>query len=679
MAKLLHLEAAKVAKTFRHDRVTDIHVLLAWVVNFEELALDNVEIIRVNLRERAKQLIDLGLATRSESPDLEITPEAREYLTLIAGKTSDSSLFLELLGKSGVSDEYISLMGDSEVQSENRPGKARGLKASMKALDEMVGLKDVKDKVKKLVAVAELDAEKARQNLPTAEPGLNLIFSGDPGTGKTTVARIVGEIYKGLGLLSKGHVVEVSKQDLVGRYIGETDHKTSEVIKKALGGVLFIDEAYSLAQEDAGGYGAEAVATIVKAMEDHRSDLAVIVAGYSEPMLKFIQSNDGLKSRFSDTLYFQNYNESELLTIFTNMAKDHKIKVKDDVVTALQRHFSRNQTSGSNGNGRYVRKLFAKMWENMGVRAMDDGVIEPHEIEAFQDSDVPNSLESQERKVTLEDALAELDSLVGLENVKAKVRELVARVKMQVALDAANRPAIPVSLNMLFTGDPGTGKTTVARIISKIYQAIGVLPRGHLVEVGRQDLVAQYIGQTAPMTQDKINAAMGGVLFIDEAYTLAPRSEKDFGSEAIATLIQSMENFRGYFSVIAAGYTMEMKAFVDANPGFKSRVDTEIDFPNYTKAELLEIFSRLAQEHLMEVDEDVLEAVRKHLLDNETGGAAGNARYVRKLFEVCQTNVALRGSEHNFAIEVISKFVPEDVPARLYSNTKQPIGFQLNQ
>ena len=473
--------------------------------------------------------------------------------------------------------------------------------------------------------------------------------------------------------------MEVGKQDLVGRYIGETDHKTSEVIKKALGGVLFIDEAYSLAQEDAGGYGAEAVATIVKAMEDHRSDLAVIVAGYSEPMLKFIQSNDGLKSRFSDTLYFQNYNESELLTIFTNMAKDHKIKVKDDVVTALQRHFSRNQTSGSNGNGRYVRKLFAKMWENMGVRAMDDGVIEPHEIEAFQDSDVPNSLESQERKVTLEDALAELDSLVGLENVKAKVRELVARVKMQVALDAANRPAIPVSLNMLFTGDPGTGKTTVARIISKIYQAIGVLPRGHLVEVGRQDLVAQYIGQTAPMTQDKINAAMGGVLFIDEAYTLAPRSEKDFGSEAIATLIQSMENFRGYFSVIAAGYTMEMKAFVDANPGFKSRVDTEIDFPNYTKAELLEIFSRLAQEHLMEVDEGVLEAVRKHLLANETGGAAGNARYVRKLFEVCQTNVALRGSEHNFAIEVISKFVPEDVPARLYSNTKQPIGFQLNQ
>jgi hypothetical protein len=131
--------------------------------------------------------------------------------------------------------------------------------------------------------------------------------------------------------------------------------------------------------------------------------------------------------------------------------------------------------------------------------------------------------------------------------------------------------------------------------------------------------------------------------------------------------------------VIAAGYTMEMKAFVDANPGFKSRVDTEIDFPNYTKAELLEIFSRLAQEHLMEVDEGVLEAVRKHLLANETGGAAGNARYVRKLFEVCQTNVALRGSEHNFAIEVISKFVPEDVPARLYSNTKQPIGFQLNQ
>lgn len=679
MAKLLHLEAAKVAKNFRHDRVTDIHVLLAWVINFEELMLDNVEVIRVNLRERAKQLIQLDIVKASDSPDLEITQAARECLAQIVGKTADSSLFLELLANTGVSAEYISLMGEHSDKTPSGTGKARSLKASIKALDDMVGLKDVKDKVRKLVAVAELAAEKERLKAPNAEPALNLIFSGDPGTGKTTVARIIADVYKGLGLLSKGHVVEVSKQDLVGRYIGETDHKTSEVIKKALGGVLFIDEAYSLAQEDAGGYGAEAIATLVKAMEDHRKDLAVIVAGYSEPMLQFIQSNDGLKSRFSDTLYFQNYNEGELLTIFRNMAKDHKISVRDEVVTALQRHFQRNQTSGANGNGRYVRKLFAKMWENMGVRAMEDGVIEAHEIEAFQDSDVPSSLESQERKVTLEDALAELDSLVGLENVKTKVRELIARVRMQVALDAANRPALPVSLNMIFTGDPGTGKTTVARIISKIYQAIGVLPRGHLVEVGRQDLVAQYIGQTAPTTQAKINAAMGGVLFIDEAYTLAPSSEKDFGPEAIATLIQSMENFRGYFSVIAAGYTMEMKAFVDANPGFKSRVDTEIDFPNYTKAELLEIFLRLAQDNLMEVDDKVKEAIRKHLVSNETSGAAGNARYVRKLFEVCQTNVALRGAEHNYDIEVISKFAPADVPARLYSNAKQPIGFQLNQ
>ena len=679
MAKLLHLEAAKVAKNFRHDRVTDVHVLLAWVLNFDELVLDNVEVIRVNLRERTKQLIDLGIVERSESPDLEITTEARDFLTQIVGKSADSELFLELLAKTGVSAEYISLMGDHADQSTSGTGKARSLKASIKALDEMVGLKDVKEKVKKLIAVAELAAEKERLKKPAAEPGLNLIFSGDPGTGKTAVARIIADIYKGLGLLSKGHVVEVSKQDLVGRYIGETDHKTSEVIKKALGGVLFIDEAYSLAQEEAGGFGAEAIATLVKAMEDNRKDLAVIVAGYSEPMLKFLQSNDGLKSRFSDTLYFQNYNEVELLTIFKNMAKDHKIGVNEEVVNSLQRHFQRNQTSGANGNGRYVRKLFAKMWENMGVRAMEDGVIEPHEIEAFQETDVPSSLESQERKVTLEDALAELDALVGLENVKTKIREIIARVKMQVALDAVNRPAIPVSLNMLFTGDPGTGKTTVARIVSKIFQAIGVLPRGHLVEVGRQDLVAQYIGQTAPMTQAKINAAMGGVLFIDEAYTLAPNSEKDFGPEAIATLIQAMENYRGYFSVIAAGYTMEMKAFVDANPGFKSRVDTEIDFPNYTKEELLEIFLRLAQENLMDVADSVKEAVRKHLVSNETGGPAGNARYVRKLFEVCQTNVALRGAEHNFDIAVISNFVPADIPARLYSNAKQPIGFQLNQ
>jgi SpoVK/Ycf46/Vps4 family AAA+-type ATPase len=679
MAKLLHLESAKVAKNFRHDRVTDIHVLLAWVLNFEDLVLDNVEVIRVNLRERGKQLLDLGLVERSESPDLEITALARDYLTRIAGKTDDASLFLELLSQSDVSAEYISLSGEHADATANKPGQNRNLKASLKALDDMVGLKDVKEKVKKLVAVAEMAAEKVRKGQPAAEPGLNLVFSGDPGTGKTTVARIIGDVYRGLGLLSKGHVVEVSKQDLVGRYVGETDHKTSEVINKALGGVLFIDEAYSLSQEGAGGFGAEAIATLVKAMEDNRQDLAVIVAGYSEPMLQFIQSNDGLKSRFSDTLYFQNYSEKDLLTIFKNMASDHKVRVPNEVSTSLERHFSRNQTSGSNGNGRYVRKLFARMWENMSVRAMQDGEINTKEIDAFKESDVPSSLESQERKITLVDALAELDALVGLDNVKAKVRELIARVQMQIRLDAANRPTIPVSLNMLFTGDPGTGKTTVARIISKIYQAIGVLPRGHLVEVGRQDLIAEYIGQTAPKTQAKIDASMGGVLFIDEAYTLAPRSEKDFGPEAIATLIQSMENLRGYFSVIAAGYTMEMKAFVDANPGFKSRVDNEIVFPNYTKEELLEIFLRIASENQMGVDDSVREAVRSHLHSNETGGAAGNARYVRKLFEACYTNVALRGAENNYDIDVLSKFISSDVPPRLYENAKQQIGFQLNQ
>jgi SpoVK/Ycf46/Vps4 family AAA+-type ATPase len=229
---------------------------------------------------------------------------------------------------------------------------------------------------------------------------------------------------------------------------------------------------------------------------------------------------------------------------------------------------------------------------------------------------------------------------------------------------------------LVFTGDPGTGKTTVARIVANIYQALGVLPRGQLVETGRQDLVASFVGQTAPKVQAKVDEASGGVLFIDEAYSLTNGGFNDFGSEAIATLVQLMENRRGSFAVITAGYKEEMKFFLEANPGLKSRMDNEIFFPNYSKDELVEIFTSIAKGKNIEVTTDVESALRAHFGNNETGGANGNGRYVRKLFEKMYALMATRASAHDFDLGMLSKFEPEDIPAKLHEGKSgAPIGF----
>jgi SpoVK/Ycf46/Vps4 family AAA+-type ATPase len=675
---MIQTASAKVARDFRHDRVTDIHVLLGWLESEPDLLEVNEEIIRVNLREKLKRLPDEGLVKRSSGTDLAITERAREYLLLIDTDGNKSQTFLKLLNRSGIDDKDVHIESSPATTATELPGhKLPTLEESLAKLNALVGLDDVKAKVQRLVDFQKVSAERQRKNLPVQAAGLNLVFSGDPGTGKTSVARIIADIYRGLGLLPTGKLVEVSKQDLVADFSGQTPAKTMSKINEALGGVLFIDEAYSLVESETGGYGAESIATLVKAMEDNSTNLAVIVAGYTEPMMKFIKSNPGLQSRFSNQIFFANYSSPQLLEIFSNMCADHKIKAGDEVLKIVRKHLERNPTSGSNGNGRYVRKLFAQAYENMSVRAMADGIIEDHEITEFQPEDIPNSLEQHSKLFTLSEALDQLDSLIGLDNVKTKIKELVAITKAEVVRGEADQPEIGGSLNLVFTGDPGTGKTTVARIVANIYQALGVLPRGQLIETGRQDLVASFIGQTAIKVQNKVDEATGGVLFIDEAYTLTGNERgNDFGPEAIATLVQLVENRRGTFALIVAGYKDEMKFFLEANPGLKSRMDNEIFFPNYTNSELLEIFKSISGAKMIEISEAVEAALLIHFSQNQTGGANGNGRYVRKLFEKAYALMATRASEHDFDLVMLSKFEPEDIPAKLYEDKSAArIGF----
>ena len=233
---------------------------------------------------------------------------------------------------------------------------------------------------------------------------------------------------------------------------------------------------------------------------------------------------------------------------------------------------------------------------------------------------------------SLEEALNELSSLEGLASVKQQVSDKADEIKVSLLRLGQGLPVPDMSNHLVFTGNPGTGKTTVARIIGKIYKALGVLSSGHLVEVDRSDLVAGYVGQTALKTKDVINRAKGGVLFIDEAYTLKGEGN-DFGQEAIDTLNKLMEDYRDDLVVIAAGYGDEMKPFIDSNPGLRSRFRTFIEFPDYSGKELYNIFLGLLQKNRYMVTEDAGKCIYKYLMNKELNKFKGNARDVRNMFE----------------------------------------------
>lgn len=265
----------------------------------------------------------------------------------------------------------------------------------------------------------------------------------------------------------------------------------------------------------------------------------------------------------------------------------------------------------------------------------------------------------------ISNTIFELNSLIGLDNIKEEVRALTALAKVRKKKIELGVPVTPNSLHMVFIGNPGTGKTTVARLIGYIYKNIGLLNNGHIVETSRKDLIGQYVGHTAPLVEKKFKEAEGGILFIDEAYSLTTyNGTNDFGSEAIQTLLKLMEDDRQNTVVIVAGYPDEMKKFINSNPGLQSRFSTYINFEDYSTEQLLSIFKLFVQkdEHNLT---DAAFAKLSFILEEKFGnsGNEGNARYIRNLYERVQKKQAERLSNTNLTTKYeLSTITDEDIP-----------------
>ncbi len=536
-----------------------------------------------------------------------------------------------------------------KVDSTSPESESVTLESVLEELNIIIGLENVKKTVRDVIDYLEFMQERKSQGLE-ADSGIviNASFLGNPGTGKTTVARLMGKIYKALGLLPEGKVIEVDRAALVGQYVGETAQKTDKIIEEAIGNVLFIDEAYTLTPPGKeNDFGTEAIEILLKRMEDKKDQFFVIVAGYPNEMQSFFNSNPGLKSRFTHNFEFEDYQPDELFKIFMLLAKQGEYRLNNDAGKILNKAFinlyrNRDDTFG---NEREVRRIFEEAKMCLSKRYLKTPKHEKtkEKLVTITAEDISETLAPVQKKSEvvipineemLSEALMELDKLTGLTSIQTEVREMVKLARYYHSIN--ERLSDKFNSHIVFLGNPGTGKTTVARIIVQIYAALGILPKGHLVEADRQGLVAAHIGGTAEKTKTAIDKSMGGVLFIDEAYTLVKEgNSSDFGQEAIDTLLKRMEDDRGKFIVIAAGYTNEMNSFLESNPGMKSRFNKVFHFEDYTPDELLEIFRRISKSNKLQLDSDANNELLKHFqkIYRERDKHFGNARIVRNLFD----------------------------------------------
>ena len=537
-------------------------------------------------------------------------------------------------------------------------------------LNGMVGLAGVKKEISNLAAFLNLQIRRGETN---TFQGKHYVFTGNPGTGKTTVARIMADVFRTLGILSRGQLIEADRSKLVAGFAGQTAIKTNQLIDSAMGGVLFIDEAYTLKSNDQDSFGAEAIDTLLKRLEDDRGKFICIVAGYTDNMHDFIDTNPGLKSRFTQTIHFDDYTPDELTQIFLNLAKGKNFTVDEETRGTIHRQFEQLylRRDKNFGNAREARRIFDQAVEKQSqrlVNMMGDPNFKDEDMYRITSADL--AVEAAAKARPLDEVLNELDEFIGMRSVKNMIRRLAVQsmfMKQRAAMGAGS--VQQMAMNFILTGNPGTGKTSVARKMGEVLQAMDILPTSRVIEASRATLVGKYMGETPKIVNNMCDKAMGGILFIDEAYTLSSDNDM-YGKEAIDTLMKRMEDDRGKFVVIAAGYKDDMETFLNVNPGLASRFSHKMHIDDYNEDELLAIYKKMAAKDNYKLSPEaefkLMDVICRMVVSKNE--SFGNAREMRNMLDATIQQLSMRVSnlpQDAVTQETYQLIMPEDIKETL--------------
>ena len=530
---------------------------------------------------------------------------------------------------------------------------SEGVPDAEEALNSLIGLENVKKQVRTMRNRIDFYGDESKRL-----SGNHMIFMGSAGTGKSSVARIITRILYDYGYIHANRIVEIDGDYLKSTYVGGTGKRTQAIVDYAAGGVLFIDEAYLLFDAKASGSaGTEATGVLLKAMEDMRDDIVVIMAGYEDPMTRLIASNEGFASRIRHRFYFEDYTTDELMQIFdlflSKSSGNHTYEVDDHARELVRGYFDAERGRAGFGGARAVRNavdaimdIHADNFISGDGAELDrwritaaDGERFAEQMRELAGADSRNMMAamhidesiisaSELKQHTHEapaDVTSELASLVGLESAKAELEALRAQSEFWAGKGVAMG-------HMAFLGAPGTAKSTMAGIVTACLHDMGYIRDRRYVDVNGDFFRGAYVGHTGKRTSATIEYATGGVLFIDEAYLLSPTGTQDtFGAEALGVLVDAMEKKRGQLVVILAGYTEDMERLFSVNVGLRSRISTILHFESYSLKELCQIFAVMARAQDFACDDALYGPLSRHLRVAMADPQFGNGRYVREL------------------------------------------------
>ena len=511
-------------------------------------------------------------------------------------KKRQASRVLEERQQGGSPDIFLIQRSDLLGPANLDIGKCQALSK----LQSMRGLQKVKQAVQQLINLVQMNSELEELEKKVRDVNLNKVFVGNPGTGKTTVAKFYAEILNALGLLSKGEVIVKNPQDFTGEHLGQSEAKTKAILDSAKGCVLVIDEAYGLygGKNTTDPYKIAVVDIIVAEVQGvPGDDRCVLLLGYKKEMEEMMRNtNPGLARRFNlqEAFYFEDYSDEDLLSIL--MEKVHQLDMEIDVDTALEAVkvlAEQRRTDLHFGNGGAIENLLSSAKERMMTRLKEcsPSVMAHTGIKLLVSDFSPLTDFTEGVPVFTLNSIIEdptkfvektFAKLIGCDSVKEKVKQFISMIAF--AQKQGQDPLEGIELNFFFAGPPGTGKTTVARIMGGLLKALGLIPKDSVTECSASDFSTGFVGQSGKQTREIFRAALGGVLFIDEAYRLHPEKGGVYMREVLDEIVQILTEpaFKNNMAVIVAGYEEDMTMLFQVNQGLKSRIQTTVKFEQFT-------------------------------------------------------------------------------------------------